>query len=313
MISRTRSVLPFLCLLAACGGGGGGGGGGGEPVLELVKWTPSGDNQTDTVGQTLPNVIRVKVTLDGALASGVTVTFSGGQFGTPSVVTGANGVATTTWILAPVAGPQSVTASVDGAVGSPVTFHATAVPDTPAKLLRNGPDSVAADTGQIFPGFGVKVADQYDNGIEGRWVHWSATGPITLSTDSIITIADGSSTMFGTAGTTGGVVSVTATVDGLTGSPMTFTGAVTPAPTTVTVANNYFSPDSILISAGSAVRWNIVAGTHSITSVGSPSFSGSDTEPAPFTWGPILFNAPGVYQYECSVHPTLMKGKVVVQ
>lgn len=313
MMLRACRILPVMFVLAACGGGGGGGGGGGEPVLEVVKWTPSGDNQVDTVGQLLPKVIRVKVTQDGEVVSGITVNFSGGNLGTPSVVTNSLGIATTTWTLNEVAGPQAVTATVAGAVGSPLTFNATAVPDAPAKLIRIGPDSLAADTGQIFPGFAVKVGDQYENGLVGRWVQWSKTGPITLSTDSIITIADGSSTMFGTAGTTGGEITVTATVVGLTGSPITFHGAVTPAPVTVSVSSNFYSPDSVNISAGSSVRWVWATGTHSVTSIGSPSFTGSDTEPAPFTLGPILFANPGVYQFQCSVHPAQMNGKVVVQ
>jgi plastocyanin len=311
---RIRSSFVLVLGLAACGGGGGGGGGGGEPVLEVVKWTPSGDNQVDTVGQLLPKVIRVKVTLDGALAAGITVNFSGGNLGTTSMVTGDNGIATSTWTLNEVAGPQQVTVTVDGAVGSPLTFNATAVPAAPYQLMYAGPSSAfVADTGQIFAGFAVKVADTFANGIPGRWVQWSSTGPITLSTDSIITDADGVSTMFGTAGGNVGDITVTATAPGLLDSPRNFTGAVVPAATQVNVGSNFFSPDSIRINAGGAVKWVIASGTHSITSTGSPNFQGSDTQAAPATWGPILFSTPGVYQYECSVHPVQMQGKIVVE
>lgn len=310
---RTSLSLIFTVGLASCGGGGDGGGGT-EPVLMVERWVPSGNNQVDTVGQTLPKALRVKVTLDGAVVEGVTVTFEGGNLGTPTVVTNNLGIATTTWTLNPVAGTQEVTATVAGAVGSPVTFTATAIPDTPTDLIRNSPDSLAADTGQIFlPGFAVKITDQYGNGIKDRYVQWSKTGPITLSTDSIITLTDGVSTMFGTAGTTGGPITVTATVVGLTGSPITFHGAVTPNPATVNVSSNFFSPDTVIVSPGSAVRWVWVAGTHSVTSVGSPSFEGSTTEAPPFTWGPILFNDVGVYQFQCSVHPAQMNGVVIVQ
>lgn len=310
---RTSASFLLALGLAACGGGGGGGGG--EPVLEVVKWTPSGDNQVDTVGQLLPKVIRVKVTLDGALAAGITVNFSGGNLGTTSMVTGDNGIATSTWTLNEVAGPQQVTVTVPGAVGSPLTFHATAVPREPFKLLFAGPESLlVADTGKIFPGFMAKVADTFDNGIAGQWVHWSSEGPITLATDSVITLTDGVSTIFGTAGNFPDPIKVTATVPGLVGSPRVFTGAVVAAPTIVNVGNFNFSPDSIRIQPGGAVQWNISGGgTHSVTSTGSPSFPSSDTEAGPYTWGPILFNQVGVYQYECSVHPTQMKGKVVVQ
>lgn len=313
---QLRTSLSFALAfgLAACGGGDGGGGGG-EPVLEVVKWTPSGDNQTDTVGQTLPNVIRVKVTLDGALAEGVTVHFSGGTLGTPSMVTGSNGIATSTWTLGQEAGPQQVTVTVDGAVGSPITFHATAVPDVPASLLfASNSSGYLAESGQIFPGFSVKVADQYENGIAGHWVEWSKSGPISLPTDSVITGPDGISTIFGTAGGLTGDITVTAKSTGLVGSPRVFTGAVVPPPTIVNIKSNFFEPDSLLITAGTPVKWVWVSGTHTVTSTGSPSFQSSDAaQSPPATLGPILFSTPGVYQYECSVHPTQMKGKIVVQ
>ena len=312
---HVRSPLVFLALsaLAACGGGGGGGGGGTAPVVKVEKWTPSGENQVDTVGQTLPNVIRVKVTEDGLAAAGYTVHFTGGNLGTSSMVTGSNGIATSTWTLDSVAGPQTVTVTVDGAEGSPLTFHATAVPAEPSQLIYAGPSTnFAADTGQIFAGFAVKITDLFGNGIPGRFVQWSRTGPITLSTDSIITLADGTSTMFGTAGTTEGAITVTAAVSGLTGSPRTFTGAVVAAPVTITVASNFFSPDSISVASGAAIRWVWANGTHSVTSTGGPGFTGSDTQSAPFTLGPILFTTPGVYTYECVLHPSTMKGKIVV-
>ena len=314
---QLRTPLSFLLALgvASCGGGGGGGGGGGEPVLEVAKWTPSGEGQTDTVGQTLPLVLRVKVTLDGQVTAGVTVNFTGGNLGTPSMVTGANGIATSTWTLDQVAGPQSVTVTVPGAVGSPITFHATAVPREPYQLTFASPESLnVADTGKIFPGFAVKVSDTFDNGITGHWVQWSRQGPITLAADSVITLSGGISTIFGTASNYADSIKVTATVPGLVGSPRTFTGAVVAHPVTVNVGNFLFNPDSIKISPGSAVQWMIAGGTtHSVTSTGSPSFPSSDTQGGPYTWGPILFNQVGVYQYECSVHPSQMKGKVVVQ
>ena len=141
MLPRSLSMIPVAFILAACGGGGSEGGP--DPVLEVVKWTPSGDNQTDTVGQTLPNVIRVKATLDGVLAGGVVVQFAGGVFGSPTVITGDNGIATTTWTLGNVAGPAAATATVAGAVGSPLTFRATAVPDAPFELRYSSGDDLS--------------------------------------------------------------------------------------------------------------------------------------------------------------------------
>lgn len=311
MMSRATRVLPLILLLASCGGGDGGGGDVPDPVVQLVKWTPSGDNQTDTVAQLLAKVIRVKVTVDGAVTGGINVHFSGGNLGSPNVLTDANGVATSTWTLSEVAGPQEVTASVDGAVGSPVTFHATALPGPAQKLVMVGGDGNVVDTNHVFPGFAVAVTDTFGNGIKDVWVHWSSTGSIFLTVDSIKTNVDGNSTLFANSTGTPGPVTVTATVDGLVGSPINFDGTVVTAPTQVNVGSNFFSPQNLVVSAGAAVQWVVASGAHTLTPTGAPTFVGTDNLSAGTTYGPVLFNTPGVYQYMCTNHAG-MTGSVTV-
>lgn len=312
MLHRMLCIVPFALVLAACGGSGGDGGGGPDPVLEVVKWTPSGDNQTDTVNQTLPLVIRVKVTLDGAVTAGVTVDFAGGVLGTPSMVTGANGIATSTWTLDPAAGVQQVTATVAGAVGSPLTFQATAIPGPASELNLVSGDDQASDTSRTFgAAFSVQVVDAFSNGIQGRWIQWSRTGPLTLAADSIITNVNGFSNMFAVAGNTAGAITVTATAVGLAGSPVEFSGAVVAAPTTVSVNSNNFQPANLTISAGSAVRWVWNGSGHSVSSTGATTFSSSDIQNSGYVWGPLLFATPGVYTYECAVHSS-MQGTITV-
>ncbi len=310
MPPRNISIVALSLLMVACGGGGGGGGGP-APVLEVVKWTPSGDNQTDTVGQTLPNVIRVKVTLDGTVTAGVTVNFSGGTLGTPSMMTGSNGIATSTWTLEQTAGVQQVTVTVNGAVGSPLTFHATGIPGPATTLVLAGGNGQASDTSHIFSApFAVRVIDAFSNGIAGRWVQWSKTGPLTLAADSIITGVNGASSMFATASNTSGAVTVTATVAGLAGSPIVFNGTVVASPTIVTIGNNFFSPSTLAIPAGSAVKWVWSGSNHSVASTGTNTFLSSDIQISGATWL-ILFNTPGVYTYECAVH-SAMQGTITV-
>ncbi|MBW8771960.1 MAG: cupredoxin domain-containing protein [Gemmatimonadetes bacterium] len=282
-------------------------------MLEVVKWTPSGDNQTDTVGQTMPLVIRVKVTLDGAVTAGVTVNFSGANLGTTSMVTGSNGIATSTWTLEQTAGDQTATVTVDGAVGSPLTFHATAVPGPATALVLSGGNFQASDTNHIFKApFAVRIVDAFSNGIPGRYVHWVKTGPVTLAADSIVTDDNGTSNMFVMAGATSGAVTLSASVTGLAGSPVGFTGAVDANPASVTIHNNFFSPDSIAIPAGGTVKWTWVGSGHSVAPTGANTFPASDVLNAGATFGPILFSTPGVYTYECGVHGAAMPGKIVV-
>jgi plastocyanin len=313
MMFRAPAVLLLvLAFLSACGGGDGGDGGPG-PVLTLEKWTPSGDLQVDTAGQLLPKVLRVKVTQDGTPVPGVVVNFGGtGSFGKPVDTTDALGIATSSWTLSISAGGQSATATVAGAVGSPLTYTATAVPDAPVSLILVSGDDQTAQLGTLYmQPLVVKVADQYGNGINGFMTHWSNTGPAVRTNDSLPTNLQGHASQVMTAGDTVGAVLVTATATGLTGSPREFSSTVVPQVALVTVNSNFYSPTNQVISAGSSVRWEWISGTHSVTPDSAGFFVGSDVETVGFLHGPLTFANPGVYTYHCQVHPG-MTGTITV-
>jgi plastocyanin len=130
-------VRRFPALLAISAGVLSGCGGEDECCAPLVQTTVakpislSGDAQTAVVGQQLAEPIRVVVTEDGNPAVGIPVqwaaTAGGGSVGPASIVTDANGIASTQWTLGPSIGNQTAQASVSEAVGSPVTFTATAL------------------------------------------------------------------------------------------------------------------------------------------------------------------------------------------
>lgn len=307
----TLLALPFFALaaLTACGGEEGGGG---EHRIDLGMWTPSGNNQTDTVGHLLPKVIRVRVLVDSVPTAGFTVTFAGGNVGTTSVVTNDLGQATTTWTLGPLAGTQFVTASLDGAHGSPVIFHATAVTGTPAALEARAGDGQIV---QISSNFGtqirVRTKDALGNPVGNVWVYWSKTGSVNLGSDSIITGDNGEAVLNVSAGASAGPATITATAPGLAGSPLDFHATVVQQIANVDVANTAYTPSNTVIAAGSAVKWTWTSGSHSVTSNGSPSFVGTSTEVAGFTFGPLIFDTPGVYAFHCTVHGA-MTGTITV-
>src|SRR6478609_332726 len=219
---RTGSILPLMLILAACGGDSGGG----EPsaVVQIIKWTPSGDNQTDTTGQTLLLVLRVKVTEDGVVSAGHEVVWTGpGTFGSPTSITGANGVATTSWTLPTEAGITHATATLTGAVGSPLTYTATGVVGAPTAMYLNSGDNQSTVRNTIFnSAFAVQVTDDYGNGKEGVFVHWQVTGPATLLVDSSPSDAIGIASGYLTAQDALGAVTLTGSVAGLVGSPQIF-------------------------------------------------------------------------------------------
>jgi plastocyanin len=92
----------------------------------------------------------------------------------------------------------------------------------------------------------------------------------------------------------------------------------------VTVGNLFFesahngtsNPALDTVPVGQPVTWTWTstgATTHSVQSVGSPSFTSS----SPITGNGMVFSVtftqPGTYQYHCAFHPTIMTGTVVVQ
>ena len=93
----------------------------------------SGSAQQGDPGQALAEPLALRVLdADGLPVEGASVRFAveggGGRVTPPTVTTDVAGVARASWILGPGAGPQGVTAMVDGAEGISASFEATANP-----------------------------------------------------------------------------------------------------------------------------------------------------------------------------------------
>ena len=152
-------------------------------------------------------------------------------------------------------------------------------------------------------------------------VNWAiATGAgATLSVPTSTTDAQGNAETVLTLGPAAGVVTVTATVTGATGSPLTFVAsAVDDAFAQVALTNNQFDPAEVTIDAGGKVAfvWTTGASQHNIVPVAPATIPSSATvRDGPFTYEET-FATPGNYDYFCSVHGTAttgMRGRVVVQ
>ena len=324
MHQRLKPLLPivFLALIPACGGGGGNGG---TPpsTTAIAKANPSGDAQSGSVGQPLTDPIRVVVTEDGAPSAGVTVAWSttavDGDL-SPTSTTDPSGIATSTWTLGTRSGSQAAQATLTGATGSPVNFTATAAPGAAAALSDGGGNNQSAVINTALAAkVQAKVADQFGNGVSGVAVGWAATNA-TVSAAAVPSDAGGISGVTVTAGGTVGPIVITATADGLAGSPLTFAATATaePPPTSnITVANNQFTPAAITISAGTRVTWTWAsnASQHNVAPAATEPTRSGNLASAPNTYQ-YTFNNPGTYVYYCELHgsPTAgMRGTVTVQ
>jgi len=74
------------------------------------------------------------------------------------------------------------------------------------------------------------------------------------------------------------------------------------AAATIQVQDNFYSPSTVLISAGGTVTWTWAGDNHSVTPDGSPTFTGVALRNAPFTLGPVVFALAGTYSFHCTAH-----------
>lgn len=164
-MSRARSPHPRRALAAllflpmvSLGGCNSDDSGPSEPPVTIAKSSKSGDGQTGVVGVTLDNPLEVVITRDGEPVQSVTVEWTAGNDGTmtpESSESDEDGIARAAWILGPEPGPQTASARVTDAIGSPVSFTAEAEEPTPpsgrtVQVLNNefSPKDVTIVVGQ---------------------------------------------------------------------------------------------------------------------------------------------------------------------
>lgn len=158
----------------------------------------SGGGQTGIVAEALAEPLAVHaISSTGGPMRGIVidwaVTEGGGEVDPPSSVTGSDGMATTTWLLGPVAGTQSVRAAAGPAVT--VDFDAVAHAAAPHEVKLD-PAEVSLDALGATAEFAVTVADRFGNPIETPTVVWSVADVEVASVDGsgrVTAVSNGSS------------------------------------------------------------------------------------------------------------------------
>jgi len=289
-MTLARSIgLLALALAAACGGGNGGGGPGPTPTSLAKAATATGDSQVASPSASLPAPFRVLVRdQDGNPLGNVDVTWSvvagGGSIAPATSPTDANGIATATSTLGAGAGVQTSRASRTGLSGSPVTFTAFGEINGAMTIAASGPTPTSVtDTVLSTIPVAVTVTNHTGAGVSGVIVSWSVSGGgggLSQAVDT--TDGSGVSSVNWTLGSTAGNQAVQASVTGLAGSPITFSGGAAGTATQMALngGNNQVgivnsalpTVHSVIVrdghgnpKPGVAVTWGVYAGGGSIS------------------------------------------------
>lgn len=240
-VLRLRSLavflFPFLAFIAlACGGDDLTLPGDGKPARISIL---SGNNQTGIVGRPLADSLVVQVTdSDRRPVEGVEVLFTppAGAVVEPNdtVPTDANGEAWVHYTLSTAAGDQVIEARaipIASPASSTTTFTALAQPESAVELIMAGGDDQTAEVATALPeSLAVRAVDRFGNGVSGIEVTWEAKGGGAVSPISVTTGSDGRAATQRVLGDRPGSYAATAEVDGLEGSPISFSARAIAAP-----------------------------------------------------------------------------------
>lgn len=280
----------------------------------------AGNGQSDTVLATLGQPVAVVVKdQNNAPVAGVVVTFAGaGLSGLKTAdTTDAGGIASIPVTFDSVAGPRTVTATVTGLIGSPVSFSVTATAGNAASVALAGGDHQVGPVSAALPlPHTVLVKDAHGNVKSGVTVTWNVgTGGGSLSTTAPVTNAAGIASVTKTLGASVGVSVDTATLAGAAGSPVAFADTAAPG-TTVTVSSDMFTPQHDTIAAGTFVTFTWASGTHTVNWDTAPADLPPNSGTKSSGTFAVRLTAVGSYSYHCIFHGTPgagMYGTIEVQ
>jgi hypothetical protein len=201
-------------------------------LLGVVGYDPLGVVGTPVV---TPPAVLVSDSLGNAVV-GATVRFAvaggGGAITGPVAVTGSDGLARVgSWTLGSQPGPNTLTATTVGATNSTVTLTVTATAGPAAQLaLTAGNNQSALVSSAVATPPSVVVLDQFNNPVAGVPVAFAvASGGGTVSPATpVVTDGNGGAALTAWAlGPTPGTNTLTASVAGVAGGPVTFTATAT--------------------------------------------------------------------------------------
>ena len=210
--------------------------------VTLALAATGGNNQSGGTGTTLPTALLVTATNNGTPVAGVSVTFvdngAGGTFGTPTVVTGSNGTASSTYTLPSTAQTVTVTASSSGYTSA----NFTEIADTLA-LSPNGGNNQTGSVGYVLPVALTVLASSDGSPVSGLSVSFTDNGAGgTFGSPTATTGSNGIASSTYTLPSTAKTVTINATSANYTSA--TFTETAATCAMTTTAGNNQSGMES---------------------------------------------------------------------
>lgn len=204
------------------------------------------------------------------------ISSSSGSVSPTIVTTDPNGLAATSWTLPTVAGTYTDAVSAVFSGIDPVRFTATASADAPTRIELVSGNNQSAVVGSTLPNpLVVRVTDANNNPVANVGVTWAAQVGGSVSETTTATNSDGLAQVTRTLGALPVTYTTTAQVDGLSGSPVTFTSTgLVGAPVRLAVITQPGSP---------IVSGNIIDPP--------PSIQVQDQQQNPVPQGAIVVNA----------------------
>lgn len=192
-----------------------------------------GDNQNGSAGSPLADSLVVKVMdgrgaplVDQRVAFTLDTDAPGAQVTPDTARTGSDGTARADWVLGATSGTQAVVARVVGdgvPSGLEVRFEASVAAGAAVSIAAVSGEGQTAPVGSALPDpLVVLVTDQFGNPVADVQIEWDASAG-SVDPSSSTTGADGRAGTSWVLGSSTGLHTATASSDGLTGSPVTFT------------------------------------------------------------------------------------------
>ncbi len=206
------------------------------PANPTVLVKISGDNQTAPGGFEVAQDLKVRLEDEnengiGGRSISWVVSSGSGSVSPTSTTTDANGFATTRWTLPAAVGTYTNGVSAVFSGLDPVPFTATATADEPTTIELVSGNNQSGAVGTAVPNpLVVRVTDASGIPVENVGVSWTAEGGGSVSEANTPTNASGLAQVTRTLGVLPGPYTTTAAVDGLSGSPITFTSTATVGP-----------------------------------------------------------------------------------